>query len=94
MEAFEGLRVAPVRMLGVRKSGLGVRISLFGKESMVLLLYGVEHFQLPARVTPCAPDGRENAWFERGRREDEINQGCASLAREFKIPRPLQGRWP
>lgn len=58
MEAFEALRVAPVRMLGVRKSGLGVRISLLGKESMVLS-YGAEHFLLPARVTPCAPDGRE-----------------------------------
>ena len=58
MEAFEALRVAPVRMLGVRKSGLGVRISLLGKESMVLL-NGAEHFLLPARVTPCAPDGRE-----------------------------------
>jgi hypothetical protein len=80
-------------MLGVRKSGLGVRISLLGKESMVLLLFGAEHFQLPARVTPCAPDGREKAWCERGRREDEINQECASLAGEFKIPRPLQGRW-
>lgn len=30
-EAFEGLRV-PARMLGVRKGGLGVKVSLLGKE--------------------------------------------------------------
>jgi len=33
-EAFEALRV-PARMLGVRKGGLGVKVSLFGKELML-----------------------------------------------------------
>jgi len=33
-EAFEALRV-PARMLGVRKGGLGVKVSLLGKELML-----------------------------------------------------------
>jgi hypothetical protein len=36
-EAFEGLRV-PARMLGVRKGGLGVKVSLLGKEVMVMVI--------------------------------------------------------
>ena len=35
MEAFEALRVASARMLGVRKGGLELRISLVEKESIV-----------------------------------------------------------
>lgn len=35
-EAFEALR-ALVRMVGVRKGGLGVKVSLLGKEDILLL---------------------------------------------------------
>ena len=91
MEAFEALR-ASVRMLGVRKSGLGVRIALLEKESMMALYWlSFLNCRVPARVTLLlAPGGqKKKAWWERGRREDdETKQGnseCARLAGEFKI---------
>lgn len=68
--------MAPARMLGVRKGGLGVRVSLLGKEAMVLL-YRVGALPLAgARHAACArwARKRKKAWWQRGRREDEINQ--------------------
>ena len=101
MEAFEALR-APVRMLGVRKGGLGVKVSLFGTELMLpvdrlvaQVARGFPLAELPctsACHASCAGVGKEKAWWERGRRGyDEMDQGsseCACLARELKILRP------
>lgn len=60
MEAFEALR-ASVRMLGVRKSGLGVRMALLEKESMMALYWlSFPNCRVPARVTLLiAPGGQE-----------------------------------
>lgn len=101
MEAFEALR-APVRMLGVRKGGLGVKVSLFGMELMLpvdrlvaQVARGSPLAELPctsACHASCAGVGKKTAWWERGRRGyDEMDQGSsgrACLARELKILRP------
>lgn len=99
IEAFEALR-ASVRMLGVRKGGLGVKVSLFGKE-LILPVHRLvaqasrgKYFLLPARVTLLA---QEKAWWEggrRGRREyDEISDqsrklGMRQLGEKFQDSRP------
>ena len=99
MEAFEALR-APSRMLGVRKGGLGVKVSLFGKElilpvhRLVAQARSREYFLLPARVTLFAQD---KAWWEGGRRgrreDDEISDqsrklGMRQLGEKFQDSRP------
>jgi len=80
-EAFEDLR-APSRMLGVRKGGLGVKVSLLGKELMLPVYPGRTDREgklldcLVQRVSRCLRQvGEIKAWWRRGRREDEINQG-------------------
>ena len=96
MEAFEALR-APSRILGVRKGGLGVKVSLFGNELMLPVHRLVaqasreEYFLLPARVALLA---QEKAWWKGGRREDdEISDqsrklGMRQLGEKFQDSRP------
>lgn len=99
MEAFEALR-APSRILGVRKGGLGVKVSLFGNELMLPVHRLVarasreEYFLLLARVTLLA---QERAWSEGGRRgrreDDEISDqsrklGMRQLGEKFQDSRP------
>jgi len=54
-EAFEVLR-APARMLGVRKGGLGVKVSLLGKELMLTVVQPgrTSREETPLPGMPCA----------------------------------------
>ena len=69
-EAFEVLR-APARMLGVRKGGLGVKVSLLGKELMLMVIqpgrtsrerHPFLECLVLAYVTLLAPGGQDKAW--------------------------------
>lgn len=99
MEAFEALR-APSRILGVRKGGLGVKVSLFGNELMLPVHRLVarasreEYFLLPARVALLAQEKARLEGGRRGRREDdEISDqsrklGMRQLGEKFQDSRP------
>jgi hypothetical protein len=89
-EAFDALRV-PARMLGVRNGGLGVKVSLLGKEVMLASqCLGTQ--ETPFGGMPYASVCHAATVTRLGRSVADVSMRsikeppeCACLAREFKI---------